>query len=585
MAKVVDFDWVLEVDTTAHYIADLWQKWDDARDEWKTLRRELRNYVFATDTKHTTNSKLPWKNSTTFPKLCQLRDNLHANYMSALFPHEDWLQWEGGDEAAVDTNKRKVIEAYMKAKLRETNFQEVVSDLVYDYIDGNTISDIVWVEDTKRLEDTDEVIVNYVGPKLCRVSVFDHVFDPTAKDYTEAPKITRYLKSIGQLMADSQNHPELAYSKDVLKEFYHNRLRFQNIGVEDTPKDEAFQVDGFGSLFEYFNSDLVEILEFEGTYYDQATETLYEDRIVTVIDRAFVIRNIQNPSILGESTKEHVGWRKRPDNVWAMGPLDNLVGMQYRVDHIENAKADAIDQYIHPAKKVRGTVEDFSDMPGERINVGDDGDVEYMRPPLDQILSYNGEMQFYMNTMEEMAGAPKQAMGIRTPGEKTAYEVQQLENASGRIFQNKINQFEVYLEKQINKMFEMAKRNLNTTDVIKVLDDELAVVEFINITKDEIAYKGKFKPIGARHFAQQAKVLQELTTLMGSPVVQDPATIVHFSGINTARMVERLLNIEKYNLVRPNVRIMEQASTQRLINSAQDTVERDAITPVEEPVE
>ena len=491
--------------------------------------------------------------------------------------------WDGGDDSAVEDNTRRTIEAYMKAKLREQDFETIVSKLIYDYIDGNVFADIIWVEDYKELEDTGEVVTNYIGPRLERISAFDHVFEPTAKNYSEAPKITRYLKSIGQLESDARKKPELAYSKEVLDEFYRNRLRFQNIGVEDTPKDEAFQVDGFGSLFEYFSSDLVEILEFEGTYYDYHNQQLHEDRIITVIDRAFTIRNIQNPSWLGESTKQHVGWRERPDNVWSMGPLDNLIGMQYRIDHIENAKADAIDQYIHPPKKIRGTVEDFSDMPGERIYVGDDGDVEWMRPPLDQMLAYDNELNFYLNLMEEMAGAPKQAMGIRTPGEKTAYEVQQLENAAGRIFQNKIKHFErVFLEPLINKMFEMSKRNLNTTDVIKVLGDDLAVAEFIKITKDQLAYKGKFKPIGARHFAQQAKVLQEFTTLMSTPLAQEDTVKPHFSGYNIARMVERLLNAEKYNIVRKNVAVAETSETQRLANASQDAVDRDAITPVEE---
>src|SRR5688572_2428558 len=70
-------------------------------DEWKGSRQkkekdwsEVRNYVFATDTTTTTNKKLPWKNKTTRPKLCQIRDNLHANYMAALFPTEDWFNWE-----------------------------------------------------------------------------------------------------------------------------------------------------------------------------------------------------------------------------------------------------------------------------------------------------------------------------------------------------------------------------------------------------------------------------------------------------------------------------------------------------------
>ena len=35
--------------------------------------------------------------------------------------------------------------------------------------------------------------------------------------------------------------------------------------------------------------------------------------------------------------------------------------------------------------------------------------------------------------MEEMAGAPKEAMGFRSPGEKTAYEVQRMENAASQV--------------------------------------------------------------------------------------------------------------------------------------------------------
>jgi len=52
-------------------------------------------------------------------------------------------------------------------------------------------------------------------------------------------------------------------------------------------------------------------------------------------------------------------------------------------------------------------------------------------------------------------------MGFRSPGEKTKYEVQRLENASARIFQNKINQFEEQIvEPLLNAMLELARRNL-----------------------------------------------------------------------------------------------------------------------------
>ena len=53
-------------DKLASKISDLWVRWDDARAVWKEERLELRNYLFATTTRTTENSKLPWKNSTVF---------------------------------------------------------------------------------------------------------------------------------------------------------------------------------------------------------------------------------------------------------------------------------------------------------------------------------------------------------------------------------------------------------------------------------------------------------------------------------------------------------------------------------------
>jgi uncharacterized protein YutD len=50
-------------DSLANKISDMWMRWDTARSVWKTDQQELRNYIFATDTRKTSNSKLPWKNS------------------------------------------------------------------------------------------------------------------------------------------------------------------------------------------------------------------------------------------------------------------------------------------------------------------------------------------------------------------------------------------------------------------------------------------------------------------------------------------------------------------------------------------
>src|SRR5574343_614137 len=81
-------------DNLAKFIANTWTNYNTQRNTQISLWKELRNYVFATDTTTTTNKSLPWKNSTTLTKLCQIRDNLHSNYISALFPNDDWLKWE-----------------------------------------------------------------------------------------------------------------------------------------------------------------------------------------------------------------------------------------------------------------------------------------------------------------------------------------------------------------------------------------------------------------------------------------------------------------------------------------------------------
>jgi hypothetical protein len=564
----------------AKEISDTWDRWKRAKAGWEEERRELNNYIFATDTKTTTNNKLQWKNSTTMPKLCQLRDNLHANYMAALFPNENWLSWEGGDEFSVVKEKARAIEAYMKNKLDMSNFKALVSQFIYDYIDsGNVIGGVEWVNETKYDEITGEVIQGYIGPKAYRVSMYDHVFDPSANSYRESPKVTRSLISTGQLAAKLE---DLEYSHDPIKESLYFRNQITQYGTEDVGKDEAYRLEGFGSLYQYYTSGYVELLDCEGDFYDVDSGELLKDRIITVLDRRTVIRNIQNPSWFMNNNKFHCGWRLRPDNLIAMGPLDNLVGMQYRMDHLENAKADGIDQFIHPYKKIRGYVEDFDDVPNERIYVGDDGDVEFLRPPLDQLLAYNGELVFYQNQMEEMAGAPKQAMGIRTPGEKTAYEVQTLENASGRIFQNKIEYFEsTFLNPLLNAMLELARRNIQGSDVIRVMDDDLGVIEFLNVTKEDITAAGKLRPVGASHFAAKAKLVQEITQWLNSPVGADPAVSVHISGFKIAKLMEDSLDLDKYGLVQDNIRVLEQAETQKLMNAAVEQIEVDNITPTE----
>ena len=565
-------------DSLARQLAHLYNNWWIQRQEKEKDWRELRNYLFATDTTKTTNSKLPWKNKTTLPKLTQIRDNLHANYMDALFPNDNWMKWEGNNLKDATKKKRVAIESYLKTKLKESGFRETISQILYDYIDyGNSFGEVVFV-DEKHIDPFDgEEVVTYRGPKLVRLSPFDIVFNPTAVSFGETPKFTRYMKTVGELKKDLKYRTDLNYDEKAFDEAMNFRRTISSFRQEDVNKAEGFIVDGFGTLQEYYQSGLVEILEFEGDIYDEVNDNLLEKRIITIIDRSYVIRNIENPSYLGRDNKHHVGWRSRPDNLYAMGPLDNLVGLQYRVDHLENLKADALDLTIHPPLKIKGDVEPFEWHPESTIHIPEDGEVEMM-PPNAAAFQVNNEIAALLQIMEEMAGAPKEAMGFRTPGEKTAFEVQQLQNAASRIFQHKINKFEIeFLEPVLNTMLEMAKRNLDAAEVTRTMDDDLGVVDFLSVTKEDITAKGKLRPIGARHYAARAQLIQNMLGLFNSPMGQMIAP--HISAKQLARMVEEYMGFEQYEFIKDNAALFEQGETAKIQQQIQNNIQAEQMQP------
>lgn len=583
-SKTLDIMDILRPDQLGTQIANTFQEWQTYRQKWLDEKRELRDYVFATDTRSTSNSSLPWKNSTTIPKLCQIRDNLHANYMAALFPNDDWLAWEGDDQDAVTKEKAQTIEAYVSNKVRASNLKTTVSELVFDLIDyGNMFGIVEYVNEQREDPETLEVIPGYVGPKLFRLSPLDVVFDPTAASFEVTPKIVRAIKTLGQLKKDYVSNPNDEVAAAAFKRAMKVRADLNTPQITDDLKDSAFQVDGFSSYRHYFNSGMVEVLTYYGDIYDTATDTLLENHEVTIIDRCFVISKRPIPTWLGRSHIFHHGWRKRPDNLYAMGPLDNLVGMQYRIDHLENLKADAFDMIAFPMMKIRGDVPEFDYVPGEKVYVGDEGDVTFINPDTTALAADNQIMMLEAK-MEEMAGAPKQAMGFRTPGEKTAYEVSSLENAAGRIFQNKTLAIETeFLSKCLNAMLEVGRRNMTEPELIKAMPTDIDVAIFQTITKDDINASGKLRPVGASHFAKRNQLVQNLTQFMSSSIGQDPAVNVHISGKALAKAAETVLGLERFELFVENSRVFEQMETQQLVQSASQQLELQAATPGLEP--
>lgn len=581
--RVQILDDVLYPDSLAAGISNKWSEWVMYSQQRRRIWDEVRAYIFATDTTQTSAAHLPWKNKTTIPKLCQIRDNVYSNYTAAISPKQSNIIWTADHKDSNSVAKSESITSYMGWAVDHYSFKHELDKCILDFIDcGDAFGMPIWI-DQRVPYNTEEgrvTQVGYVGPGLMRISPYDIVFNPTAENFQQTPKIIRSLVSLGEVkemlerMSTDDNREDYQNLWNYLKEIRANARGFPG---EVESKDAMYRVDGFASFRDYLLSDVVEILTFYGDLYDPDTDTFLKNHVIKVVDRHKVIAKRPNDSMYGYAPIFHVAWRKRQDNLWGMGPLENLLGMQYRMDHVENMKADIMDLTTFPVQKVKGYVGDYTWEPFAKIPVGDDGDVEILAPDV-QALQVNIEIQNLERLMEEMAGAPKEAVGFRTPGEKTKYEVQRLENAASRVFQNKIKQFEEqFVEPLLNAMLELARRNMNEATSIRVFDDEFKVATFRDLTVEDITGIGRIKPIGARHFAEQAELVQNLSNLSASGLW--PVVAPHYSSIGLAKLFEEIFQMKDYGIVTPFVQLSEQADAARQANALEEQVAVENQTP------
>lgn len=576
--QVLELENVISPDLLATRLTERYISWDNLRQPKKNDWEEVRRYVYATDTTQTTNSTNPWKNKTTVPKLCQIRDNLYSNYTATLFPKRKSVTWLANEQSAASREKRDSIINYMAWCIDQPSFKHEMDKIILDYIDfGNCFATVEWTDQRTTINNMTQS--GFVGPTIRRISPLDIVMNPTSENFTSSPKFIRSIMSIGEVknllerLTTDENQEEYQELFNYLKDI---RYKAQEFKGDWSQRDNLYTVDGFGSFRSYLLSGYCEVLTFYGDWYDYLNDKFEKNRVIMVIDRHKLICNKPNPSYFGYPPIFHSPWRKKQDNLWGMGPLDNLIGMQYRLDHMENMKSDLMDLTTYPVQKVKGFVEDFVWRPGEKIFVSEEGDVELVQPQV-QVQQLVQDIAIMMQLMEEMAGAPKEAMGFRSPGEKTKYEVQRLENAASRVFQNKINQFEEQIvEPLLNAMLEMARRQLPGSTTISVFDDETKATIFQTLTAQDITGVGRIKPIAARHFAEQAELVQNLTSLTGSglwPTVQP-----HFSGIKLGEIIEDIFNLKDYRVFTPYIALAEQMEGQRQAQALEEQMAMETST-------
>lgn len=585
----LDFEQLTRVDDLAAFVGNQYEEWYSAFRPLHEKWDEIEQYLFATSTRETSNANVGgfsseegnrngFSHSTHYPKLCNCRDLLSSQYLDALFSTDDWLRFKGYDQSSSTLEMRKKAQEYVLTKWRLSASDVEVQRLIDDWIDtGNSFAFVDYIQETEPV-DEDLKGFGYHGPKLYRINPRDIVFNVLSPSWDRSPKIVRSIKTLSELYRDAEDHPELGYSSEILDLIRQKRITAKPMHAHDINKHKQIQKCGFGTPAQYLKSDYVEILEFYGDM--MFGHEYLKDHVITIVDRQVVLR--KQPTNV---KIRHCAWRRRRDNLMGMSPLENVVGIQYTINHLYNMFADLLDESLIPTVIKIGDIQETGIpkfggiLNSEYSSDSMEGKVDFIRPDA-SIFQANFGIEMLENKIESYVGAPRELGGIRTPGEKTAYEVEQLQQAAYRLFNNRILAFQKeFLEPLVNDFLIVGRRNLSGLDLIEQRDQDLGIDVFTQITKEDLTVNGKLIPVGARHFIERNKFLREATQFFQN-LAQDPEVQQHFSSVKTAEMLERAMDVSNFKVFEPFVRITERQESARMSQAAQAQVIEEAGVPV-----
>ena len=586
MPNTFEINKLREPEGLAGGIAQKFVSWENSKDRWYRNAQETLENLYATSTHDIYNQVHEYDNSTHIPKLTQIRDMLVTYYLDAMFSLPDYVDWEAYDYESIDVNTRNTIKAVAKQMVEDSKFKPTIRELVEDYVDyGNAFATVANVTETLQMDGKSQSII-YNGPKAIRINPLDIFFDPLATSFERSPKIVRTIMTLGELQADAELLPDSAEEyKKALNKAIERRSEIRNtiatIRPEDIVDDEC-RIAGLGNWSTYYKTDTVELLTFYGDLYDIDENKLHRNTRIVVMDRCFVLLEepIKNYGFNCNIFK--AGWRDRKDNLWSMSPLDNIKGLQFMVDFLENKRADVFNYISNPVLVKKGDVEMPNTIyPGCEIGVDTDGDVAFIRPDA-TALQADLYIDKYLALMEEMAGTPREAMGFRTPGEKTAFEVSQLNTASSRLFNEKVRKFEMeMLEPLMTLMLRIYMNNpARTTKVREKLED--GTVMFNDVSLDQLTANGRLVAMGSNTYTEKARMAQTVMQLYNSGVVSDPLVFNYFDPKIIAKILSYTTGLDSWKgILKENARTHAELDAKMVAEQAQQQLEESQVRGIQ----
>ena len=244
--KTFDINHDIETDSLAENISNKWISWINGRQQWEERYRKVLQYLYSTttDTIYGQASN-PWCSNVHIPKMTQLRDVLITYELESLFSLSNYFEFEGFTQDSNTLLNRNIIKNLLKNMLDEGGFKPTIEKLVEDYIDaGNCFVMPVW--ESQQVEDsTGFKSLYWEGAKAVRINPLDIVFDPTACNFKDSPKIIRTVLSLGELTVLAEKDPIMKKGLDKALTIRQDIMTAVTNG--DTIKGDEITIAGFGS--------------------------------------------------------------------------------------------------------------------------------------------------------------------------------------------------------------------------------------------------------------------------------------------------------------------------------------------------
>jgi len=550
----------------ASFITALWLYLDNNRDGAVEAWKEVEAYRYATDTHALPNNSSAFTHSTHIPVIAAIAEDLEAIITQVVMPHEDWFTFKAMSADAAKKATARAVVSYLKNRFALNEQEGVVKKLVTSLVNyGVCFSQVAHVDE--RNEDK----VGYVGPKTRLISPYDIVFNPTAPDFNSTSKIIREIISVGELVRRGKKG---ILDNDAVQAIIKQRSVYLAAPKRSVDKSNTYTPLGYGTYEEYISQGHVELLWFYGDVYDQVNDTLHESRVIVVVDDTHVVLDEEVKTPTGRPYISRSVWKEVPDNLWGQGPLANIVGLNYQVNHRENAKSEGLDRLIYPDKVFVGDIEEiYNEETGQTtyINAEGGGGVQELAINT-QFLGFNLEIQGLEQHARSAARLPSDLTG-----EKTALEFSALTDGGMRGFIDKARDLErTSLEKHLQASLELAHEHFGDAFAVPS-QNEGGFIEMLNITKDSLAVDGILVPKGARRFARKNQIMSSITQLSATGLMQVVAP--HMSGKGTANLIEELLEVGDTGMFEEFAGILEQGEAQQVMNQVEQSTALEASQP------